>query len=65
MRKPAGEDRIIAIGFIALLIALASFALVWFDVWPGAKLIVQISVVIGAGAVAVGLLRRLIARKGE
>jgi hypothetical protein len=65
MKKPAGEDQIIAVGFIALLIALASFALVWFDVWPSAKLTVRVSVVTGAGAVAVGLLRRLIVRKDE
>ncbi|MEB0013532.1 hypothetical protein QN379_05660 [Glaciimonas sp. Gout2] len=59
------EQKIIAVGFISLLIALAGFALMWFDIWLDAKLIVQISVLVGVGAVAVGLLLRLIGYKNK
>jgi len=65
MKKSSSEDKVLAVGFIALMIAVASFSLVWFDIWPGAKLIVQISMLIGVGAVAVGLLLRQISDQGD
>lgn len=65
MAKMAGEDMIVAVTFVALLITGISFALMWFDIWKGAKLISQISAVVGVGGVMVGLFVRLISRNND
>lgn len=62
MAKMVGEDKIVAVTFIALLVTSISFALMWFDIWEGAKLISQISAVVGVVGVMVGVFVRLISR---
>lgn len=65
MAQPIGEGKIAAVAFIALLITGISFALAWFDIWRGAKLISQISALVGVVAVAVGLFARLVSRNDD